>query len=383
MRQINPSTGWRHCQYPNTVHYSNVPAIIRVYWETDDDTEFIPDSVSIQLSDASGRVYTETRSVFNLEVVFDVRRFLQTAFASVNVDSLNYSGGMWVPNPNVQNVSVLVTFEDGNDATVIVADFSIDAILGNIERGESSGGNIRRRWFVNYPFTLDFFSRSGDTLSIVVDGEDRPGVSFPNHVSDATPNTASGFERVLLNVKTLVDPITIDKRIRLVQPFGYVVKNDEESTGLVAYDLEVDRTPEDCDKRVYLRWIDNQGRFCYWLFKNLGTSDAVAGSSFVAAEIRNPLLYEDGLNIGTDTRQTFSRTKTRNLGAKSIDRETFDFLLTLVSSPWVDMFDGYDADDNPKWHRVNVSPATVARTTKPRQDFTVAIVEPSQLTQAL
>lgn len=380
MRQINARTGWRRCQYPNTVHFANVPAIIRVFWEKDDGTEYIPENITITLSDGEGHVYSEVRAVFNLECVFDIRRFLQTVFVDVNLDRVGHSE-MWQRNYNQKKITVLVSYTDNNNESVVVANFNVDAVFGNIERGESTGGNIRRRWFVNYPFTLDFYVKSGDMFSIVADGVDRPGVSFPEHL--VTADYASGFARVLLNVDKLVDSFPVDKRLRIIQPFGYVAKNDEESIGLVAYDLDIDRAPKDCDKGVYLRWIDNQGRFCYWLFKDLGTSDAVAGSSYVAADLRNPLLYEGGLNVGTDVRQSFTRTKTRNLGAKAVDRDLFDFLLTVVSSPFVDVFDGYDANGVPQWHRVNVAPGTVAKTTKSLQDFTVAIVEPSQITQSL
>lgn len=367
--------------YPNTVHFSNVPAIIRVRYSENYDSA--SDVVTVTAAFGDSKVYTEDRVVHELSATFDIRRFLQSVFDGINIDTVDYNAGMWIDNPNFQKVNVVVSSKRASDEIHILHTFSTDAIFGNIERGESTGGNIRRRWFVNYPFTLDFFAKEGEMLSVVVDGVDRPGVSFPNHTSSNDVDFSSGFSRVLLNVSKLVDPLTIDKRIRIVQPFGYVTKNDEESIGLVAYDLDVDRSPADCEKGVYLRWIDNQGRFCYWLFKDLGTSDAVTGTSWNAAEIRNPLLYDGAINIGTDIRQSFSRTKTRNLGAKSVDREIFDFLLTLVSSPFVDVFDGYDADNIPQWHRVNVSPGTVAKSTKSRQDFTVAIVEPTQLTQSL
>ena len=380
MRQIH--SGLRYCDYPNSVHFSNVPALVRVYWTQGGGTVFIPETVTIQLSDPDGRTYTEYRNVYNLEVVFDVRRFMQTAFAELNLDVVDYNGGMWTRNYNFRTISAVVTYTDNNNATVVVASFSVDSVFGNIERGESTGGNIRRRWFVNYPFTLDFYCRRGGMFDLVVDGAQRPGVNFPQEQILST-NTASGYSRALLNVKELIDPFTIERAFRLSQPFGYVSKNDVETEGILTYNVEVDRTPANAEKRVYLRWIDNQGRFCYWLFKDLGTSDAVAASSFVSADIINPVIYNGGMNRGTEVRQSFSRTKTRTLGAKSVDRETFDFLLTLASSPFVDIFDGYDDNDVPQWHAVNVSAATISKSTKPRQDFIIAVVEPSQLTQSL
>lgn len=382
MRKIQNTTGKRVCTYPNTVHFSNVPALVRVAWDNPDGLLFVPENVTITLTDATGRVYAETRAVFNNEVVFDIRRYLQTAFSNAALDRVDYSGEMWAANNNLRTIEAVVAYIGENGETVVVVNFSTDAVFGNIERGESTGGNIRRRWFVNYPFTLDWWVRGKDEFSVIIDGVDRPGISFPNEKGSGV-TTASGFTRATLNVGTLVDSFNADKRIRLVQPFGYVAKNDRESVGVVAYDLDIDRTPKDAEKRVYLRWIDNLGRFCYFLFRDLGTSDAVTGSSYASAVLTNPVIYNDGVNVGTGVRQDFARVKTRNLGAKGVDRELFDFLLTLNSSPWVDMFDGYDEDNVPQWHRVNVSPATVAKSTKAIQDYTVAIVEPTQTTQSI
>ena len=375
----NTQSGFR-CEYPNSVHFSNVPAIVRAVFAS--TAPFIPDVMTIQLADPDGRTYTEYRSVHNREVVFDIRRFIQTAFVELDLDKVNYSGGMWTPNPNFRKITATVSYANSNNETIVVAAFNVDAVFGNIERGESTGGNMRRVWFINYPFTLDFYAKGGDTFDVNVDGENRPGVVFPAE-GIGTPTSASGYTRVLLNVGELVDPLTIARNVRLVQPFGYVSENDVESSGVAAFDLDIDRTPKDAEKRVYLRWIDNQGRFCYWLFKDLGTTDTVAGSSYVSADIINPVIYNDAMNRGTEVRQSFARTKTRNLGAKSVGPELFDFLLTLISSPFVDMFDGYDENDVPQWHAVNVSPGTVTKTTKTLQEFKVAIVEPTQITQSL
>ena len=60
-----------------------------------------------------------------------------------------------------------------------------------------------------------------------------------------------------------------------------------------------------------------------------------------------PTAYIDGVNIETSVRQSLSRKKTRSLGAKLVDSETYDFLLTLAQSVVVDVFDGYDANDAP------------------------------------
>lgn len=40
----------------------------------------------------------------------------------------------------------------------------------------------------------------------------------------------------------------------------------------MAYTLTIDR----CTMGVYLRWIDHQGRYCYYLFRDQGTAAAVS-----------------------------------------------------------------------------------------------------------
>ena len=49
----------------------------------------------------------------------------------------------------------------------------------------------------------------------------------------------------------------------------------------------------------------------------------------------------------------------------------------------VDVFDGYDANDAPLWHRVNIVAGSYEKTTKHYQDFIFSIEEPALSAQML
>ena len=178
----------------------------------------------------------------------------------------------------------------------------------------------------------------------------------------------------------MIDPSTVARSVHIAVPHSLVLKNDEEAVGMVGYTLDIDRGTNG----VYLRWIDQQGRYCYYLFKEIGSALTVSASStWERNDMNIPTAYIDGVNIETPVRQSLSRKKTRSLGAKLVDSETYDFLLTLAQSVVVDVFDGYDANDAPLWHRVNIIAGNYEKTTKHYQDFIFSIEEPAQSAQTL
>lgn len=71
---------------------------------------------------------------------------------------------------------------------------------------------------------------------------------------------------------------------------------------MVGYTLDIDRSANG----VYLRWIDQQGRYCYYLFKEIGSASTVSTSSTWERDDMNvPTAYIDGVNIETSVRQSY------------------------------------------------------------------------------
>jgi hypothetical protein len=160
-----------------------------------------------------------------------------------------------------------------------------------------------------------------------------------------------------------------------------VLEDDKEYIGLTAYTLDLDRS-EASSKNVYLRWVDSQGRYIYYLFKKNGDTYEYVAEEWMQKQIGVPTTYNNGLNIG-GVRQSFTQGIAMTLGVRLADEHTLDYLMTLLGSPIVDMFAGYDDNEHPLWQRVNVVPSKFERTTKPLQDFNVQIVVPSLNLQSL
>lgn len=368
---------------PNATHYAFNPALIQVN-ATGNNAVSATVTVTGYDEDNEARTFEETRDLFNGRATFDIRRFLQILFDRIERFAMPYKWQGFMTTDLVKTVAVTIIINNDNNTVTPVAPFKIDAVFGALMRGESTGGILRRTWFVNFPFTVDLTTKYGDSIDITVDGDPSRGVQFFDHDEFDRDNQATPYNHALIDVAEYIDPHNVNKSVHIAIPHGIVVENDIETIGLTAYHLTIDRTCADSGKHVYLRWIDNQGRFCYYLFKISGTSDAVTGSSWQHDNGDIPTAYVRNAAIETQVRQTFAAQKAVTIGAKLVDDETFDFLLMCAKSPVVDVFDGYDNESGePLWHRVNVVPATYAKTMKQRQDFTMTINEPSQILQSL
>ncbi|MBQ5923095.1 MAG: hypothetical protein IIW91_07140 [Alistipes sp.] len=360
-------------QYPNATHFAFVPAVIHLT-----DVAAYKQATVVVQSTTSARSYTETRDVFNGAVYFDVQRAIQMCFDDNTRTEIDYLA-KFTDNPLKHTVRVSVTLinDTGNMA---IDDFLIDALWGYIRVGESSGGDMRRRWFVNYPFTVDVFTKYGDEFDITVNDGKSDGVIFYNQEPDAIG--ATPYRRALLTPAQIFDIAPDSEKIHIALPHGIVLKNDNESIGLTAYTLVIDRS-EFSTKAVYLRWVDNQGRYCYYLFKKVVEAYEYNDEEWLRNEQGIPTAYTNGLNVASGVRQSFTEGRGMTLGAHLVDEQTLTFLLTLNGSPIVDMFAGYDEEFMPLWQRVNVAAAKYERTTKALQDFNVQVVIPTVKLQSL
>lgn len=358
-------------EYPNATHFAFVPAIFKI---TKIPANY--DRLEMVISNRDSILeYTEEREPLNGTAYFDIRRYLQLMFDSDTYGAIDY-GKAFVDSP-LKKTAHIAIYWYRNGQQEYIGSFSVDAIWGTISARESSGGVMRRKWFVRYPFTVDVFAKNGTSFDVLIDGK-RSDIMFYNHDEDA--EGATTYHRYLLNPAKVIDPSTVARSVHIAVPHSLVLKNDEEAVGMVGYTLDIDRSANG----VYIRWIDQQGRYCYYLFKEIGSASTVSASStWERNDMNVPTAYIDGVNIETSVRQSLSRKKTRSLGAKLVDSETYDFLLTLAQSVVVDVFDGYDANDAPLWHRVNIVAGSYEKTTKHYQDFIFSIEEPAQSAQML
>lgn len=363
------TNGYR-IDYPNELAYAGMPAIVRV---SQLDTAYIGVGITIKVGE---NYYTETRTPYNGEVVFDISRYMQTAFIGRKLSPLY--GALRDEQGMVSNtqysVSVVVSVTD-TSGTMDAHSFDVNALVGYMSIGRANGGVRNRRWFVNYPQTFDFYgeehiSVSLDNTSVTVE---RLGEAIQQISVELSPYWGYATDGAQSAVLSATDAVYLN---------GDILKRGAQS----AYRLTIDR----CTSGVYLRWLDNFGQWCYYLFRVTGRNYTTKETqSWQDSILRNELKDEGGVFLASgQTHQQMSQQESISLGAKLVNAETFDFLLTLANSPMVEVLVNASeyldaAGTTPYWERVSVVAGSYARTGAPLQDFVVSIARAAHKSQAV
>lgn len=348
--------------YPNSVHFAFTPAIISISGRIK--------SASVEItSDSTGQSYTENRKASPAGgVVFDIQRYLQMILEGIRHSVVDYSV-RFSDSPIVRKIHVKVT------VSVTTFEFDMDCVWGALDAGERCGGPYIRTWFVNYPFTFNVISKPSNFFDVKCDDGPVSSLAF-----GLTTTDEDDYHHYIVNPARVFDTFLANRRLYIAIPNALQIRNDVERVGVTSYDLRISR---DCSG-VYLRWIDRQGQYEYYLFQRTAHEYAISkDESFSRNEMSNPAQYVDGVNIGTSTRQILRQAETLTIVAPLIDDPTYDYLSDLAQSPVVDLFTGYDDEGVPMWRRVNVATGSRTRSNDLLQDFNVSITLPEKNAQIL
>lgn len=362
-------------EYPNELAYAGMPAIVRV---SNLDASYLGVGLTIQVGE---EYYTETRTPYNGEVVFDISRYMQLAFVgrslSPHYGDMNDEQGV-ISNTQA-DMSVVVYLTTASETKENALSFDVNALVGYMPIGRANGGVRGRRWFVNFPQTFDFYGEEHLEVSLSIDNESvaipiqRLGEAIQQISVELSPYRGNATEGAQSAVLSATDAVYLN---------GDVLNRGAQS----AYRLTIDR----CTSGVYLRWLDNFGQWCYYLFRVTGRNYTTKETqSWQDGILRNELKYEGGVFLASgQTHQQMTQQESISLGAKLVDAETFDFLLTLANSPMVEVLTNateYQANNSttPLWERVSVAGGSFARTGAPLQDFVVSIARAAHKSQAV
>lgn len=350
---------------PNNVCFAFTPTLVRVKGGASLNFR----CTLIITNEATAESYTESREAFNGEVVFDIRRFLQVSLGTPSNLGIDYAGGF---QKSKLAQSFTVEYIIDADDRSINNTVALLAVWGSIFRGESTAGIRPRVQFGALPFSLDYYAY--EDQGIEIDGSEV-------FVYQGGDSEARFPDKVVLPFDIAEHTSATDgERFMVATPNGYnQVNGNVEGVAEAGYSV----TYRDCEDGVYLRWVDALGNVCYYLFKETANSTSISAESWDRHDMTDPTAYNDGLNVATNVRQSFSAQTSRTLSAKLVDRDLFDMLASVATSPIVDVFDGYDDGGSPMWHRVNIAPNTIDRGAQDLQDFSVVILEPSETIQEL
>lgn len=319
--------------------------------------------------------YTISAQAFNRTAYIDIQEYLQSLFDDMSL-ALDYAARMAESAQGLQ-VSISVTVTSGEDD--FGTGFSSYVVWGAVKQDGRDDFRAMRRlcWFKNYPFAFGLYAEAG--TSILFGNGDAPvtaeQIGVDGIYNFGAENIVSGAQYcVIYEYGGTIQQATFDNTFDLT---FYLAQNVEQRP-LLRIDIN-----SCADEGIYLRWIDRHGFWAHWLFKvgaeqrNVSAVTEFSRNAFVNYDARY------GWQRGAGRRQSMARADVVPLAAPLVDKDTFDYLQDLTTSPVVDMFAGYDASNVPQWVGVGIQPGTYTKTIADMQDFVCNMIAPETPIQSL
>lgn len=373
MTTISFTSSGGSAQIPNALAiymYSPFPVIVRSLVQT---------SVTLTLYNAAtGMSHSETRQLRLGKCEFDIARTAQILAPDVDdVFRMNLS-----QDEEAAPYTTVKLELSAPDGTVLLTR-TLFCVYGAQDQAEGRFMPQTRRFFVNYPQTLQIWKDSSDEMVVsgdYIDGDFYPNLSLSSaamvemdlmlHLGESNGTT---LRKALLSGKTA----DIEASCRF-GGFDTLTAQDYYELRLVP-----DLAPRGTG--TFLRWLHRDGTFGYWHFENGAmTTGSGVRSAFRRHIDGNPAEPVSGA-YRNGAKADFSESRQMALGTKCETSEEFDYLCGLVTSPVVERLIEVNGAD--RWQRVNVVPGSYARNmrfdTPSIQPFELAIELPQRNTVSL
>ena len=320
MRKHNTTTG--SITYPDAVSYAFSPIGIRVY---DSDISFTQLAVSVY--DSNEQLYVKMRvSPYQGSAIVDLSGVSQAMF-----DAFNSHVSYLTPSPSPYATAMRVEVQGVGD----IFSFTTLVVWGSIFPYHSANPNPSTIYrAAGYPLLATALLREGN----------------------AAGYTPSSYPALV----------------------NYPVGDDTTSVNVGGEEIPVIDIPPVCGDAYYLRWVNATGHICHYLFEKGKTQ--VKTKDYGEDIYGNALSpeYENGRYIASRM-QGKTAERTIELYAAVVDIPTREYLLSLLSSPLVDLYDVA----NDAWLSVEVNAGTTSISTLSYDDFIITITVPSSDTQRL
>lgn len=356
--------------YPNSVAFMYSPQVVNVELAATGATAASGKIKATVTHTASGRSYTETRGLFQLEAHFDISRIMQLLAPDVDtvLQRLDYATGQSLS----EAFTLALEYESALGSTATVLETTITGMHGALDQGENYGAPRQRRLWLNYPQTFNVWSNPDEGVMIATEKE------------DCYPTVAGGAPCYECSFLAAIDPVFLHTFrpgvLRRDVSLSWLsrVEGGEETSQTMA---RVDLLPDDGKDGVYLRWLNRRGEVSYWLFTpSQSRVTSAARSSFTRYFDGDPATPQGGVYVNP-MKADFREARELVLGATGLSIEEHEDLCSLATSPAVEMLVG-----DGLWQRVNVTagtfPRNIRRDTPSLQDleFTIELPERNTVT---
>lgn len=345
--------------------YSPQPVIVEI---ADGETEGIPVSFTVT-SNETGASYTETRDTHNGKASIDVSRIMQILTKDVETVFDR-------PEEEAVDTSfyyeIVVSYEDADGVQYEMARFSEqEGVYGALDAGESYGNTVHRRLWVNFPQTFGI-RRASTGLKVIRPINATPSVNKANKAGYAL-----NYIKLLTDLhqeSTVEDVTRYIETDKIITSWDAVVQSGSASTTTYRI-IEVRPDYSKPDDGIYLRWLDRSGETCSWLFRKskLSTKTTLRDSfsRYYSGDLTAPTRYSRLVN---PLRAEYAEARELTVGDDCVSSEEFDALVSLATSPLVEMLVSGSAAPSSApallkdrlyppyvWQRVNIVPGTFAR----------------------
>ena len=291
--------------------------------------------------------YTDTREGFGGKTQIDISYYMRLLIEALSI------------NRPATSSAALVQVTVGEDTF----SFSCYAINGSLAPGEDFKTSRTVRWWKNLPFDFCVYAPEKQDIYAGVDGGSISKVGKVQFrgfaIYDPQQYVPQAVREAVVMFGGIERPDTFDGTFDAT--FQY------DNSAITAVRLVVDT----CTDGVYLRWMDNQGMWQYWLFSRSGSTSKTEDDGDPI-----PVDFEAyGRAYGGISRQGKKEQTTYALYAPLVHGEPLALLMTPPASPYVYMYVGKDGDDD-VWVPVTTEAGSHAVTNGHLQDFEVNILLP-------
>lgn len=228
-------------------------------------------------------------------------------------------------------------------------------------------------WFKKFPFSVSFFAPSSSSiLTSTIDG-----------------TRTTNVER---DMKTIFEVIPPSEAVKSIFYNINVDKEVLESTFPTIFDETFSKTYKFVDESVkvtisnetegyYIRWIDQFGFIQYWLFKkgDITHKNKLGGNAKPVQKELNGIYYG---NIERVT--SIENTETHKCAAINLNENMVRTVETIIKSPYVDLFLGYNQNNEEVWLPINVVAGSYKVSPKKvLQDYEIQFTMPDTVSQTL
>ena len=337
--------------------YSRVPLLIQVPKTSG--------TVRITVSNSdTGESFSEIRALHNNVATFD----LSTIMRAIAPDATS------LLSESRAGLAAFASFEVSlNVGGIEVWSRPFVGIYGALNANESYRYNtagkaspVSRRLWVNFPQTFaiqrdekdEFYYQTEAGVKLYPEDLDSDNFEYENNLvrslsilSDYDPEA----NRLLLQLKSgnaETVGLSTDRAINA----------QAEDVGALPFwlRLQPDLTPRDASGVTYLRWLQRDGSIGYWLCRNGELQTSASTDSSFQRYNENPNVssyWDDFLHFdGNPLLADYSETRTMNLSAEIRNRDEFEYICGLLTSPVVDRL--IDSEGADAWERVNIVPSS-------------------------